>query len=71
MPGHTQPHLESHPGPRAGVHIPRCASLAWDRSSKRGHRSMALGVAVSLGVTEARAEGNDAVEASGSEPPLQ
>lgn len=69
MPGsHPAPLGESF-RPRAGVHIPRCASLTWDMSSKRDHRSMALGVAVGLKVTEARAEGNDAVKASGSEPP--
>ena len=33
--------------------------------------NMAQGVAVGLEVTEARAEGNDAVKASRSEPPLQ
>ena len=69
--GGTQPHLQSHSGPQAGVHIPRCASLAWDMSSKRDHRNMAQGVAVGLEVMEARAEGNDAVKASRSEPPLQ
>ena len=61
--------MQSHSGPQAGVHIPRCASLAWDMSSKRDHRSMAQGVAVGLEVTEARAEGNDAVKASRSELP--